>query len=385
VTKIRSPSVWVMTKEYGPAIIGGLGTVATELTKALVASKWRANIITESLTRSRRFTKLKGRTILRIPVSNRFYNGMRFSYRPRSIKRITGRYFLRKPDVIHVHSLEFARAALLLKRKYRTPVVYTCHSLVTRSRGRHLRRKKNQDLLIRRASRIIVPSVWLKSLLRIKYPGAVSRTIVIPHGVKSVSSRSTTKPYRLMFVGRLIRDKGIESLIRSVSLLSAKKRQVRLTVIGKGSRNFSKRLKRIARKKGISSKIRWRGFVPHRKVQSLYKFHGAVVVPSRMESFCLVALEAMANGIPLVTTRVGGLKEFVNRRNAQIITKLNSKSIARAIEAMWKNPKRTRKRIRIAKMAAKRYSWRRTAAKYKSVFMRLQKRKRRPQKRVKSK
>ncbi|WP_161793385.1 glycosyltransferase family 4 protein [Cohnella kolymensis] len=384
MTKLRSPSVWVMTKEYGPAIIGGLGTVATELTKALKDSNVKTDVITASVHRAFRFTRGSRTAILRLPFSNRFYRGKRLTFRPHSIRRITARYLHRKPDVIHVHSLEFAQAALFFKRKYRIPVVYTCHSLVSKRGGRHTFRSKNQGKLLRRSNRIIVPSLWLKQQLRKRYPAAARRAIVIPHGVKSVSSRSGSKRYRLLFVGRLFKEKGIESLIRSVSLLSVKNRQVRLTVIGKGSRKYSKRLKSIARKKGISSKIRWRGFVPHKKVQRLYKAYGAVVVPSRKESFCLVALEAMASGIALVTTRAGGLKEFVNRDNAQIITGMNSKAIARAIQAMWDNPQRTLKRIRKGKLVAKRYSWRRTAARYKSVFIRLQKNKRRPLKRVKA-
>jgi glycogen(starch) synthase len=117
------------------------------------------------------------------------------------------------------------------------------------------------------------------------------------------------------------------------------------SVIGKGLPHYQKHLRDLARKLGIQSRIRWLGFLPHRQVQRLYASHGAVIVPSKQESFCLVALEAMANGIPLVCTRAGGLKEFVHHGNAQIIRSVNGKAIERAVQAMWRNPKRTRQRI----------------------------------------
>jgi glycosyltransferase involved in cell wall biosynthesis len=287
------------------------------------------------------------------------------------IQQTTARLFSGKPELIHVHSLEFAKAALLLKRQYRIPVVYTCHSLVSARSHSQMVRRKNQALLIRQADQITVPSYWLKNAIRKQHTGSASRITVIPHGVNAIIKGSRVRPYQLLFVGRLLPGKGIEALIRSVALLSVHNRQIRLTVIGKGSPKYQKHLRDLARKLGIQSRIRWLGFLPHRQVQRLYASHGALVVPSKLESFCLVALEAMANGIPLVSTRAGGLKEFVHDGNAQIIRSVNGKAIERAVQAMWRNPKRTRQRIIKAKVVAKRYSWRSAALQYKMLFSRL--------------
>jgi glycogen(starch) synthase len=372
VTKRRPPTVWVLTKEYSPHIIGGLGMVATELTKASSAAV-KICVVTRSRSRSVRLVKNNRVTVLRIPAHK---------FHVRGIRTATARYFSTKPDVIHVHSLELARAALWLKRKYRVPILYTCHSLSDTGKGMRQRRRKQQARLIRHAKQVVVPSRWLKNGVRTTFPGSVSKIRVIPHGVHSAARASRTDVHRLLYVGRLLRGKGIEPLIRSVSSLSARNRQVRLTIVGKGSSGYQRRLKALVRRKGIRSRIRWRGFVPHHKLRRLYATHGAVVVPSTKESFCLVALEAMANGIPLVSTRAGGLKEFVNPRNAQIISSITHKGITRAIRTMWKNPKKTRQRIAIARRAAKRYTWRRAAARYSAVYRRLQRQKRRTSKKV---
>jgi glycosyltransferase involved in cell wall biosynthesis len=255
--------------------------------------------------------------------------------------------------------LEFARTALFLKQKHRIPVVYTCHSLISMESGSRSYRSKLQHELIRQANKVVVPSMWLKREIQRRYSGVAFKIKVIPNGVSSFSQGTRAPSHQLLFVGRLVRSKGIEPLIGSIA---------RLSIIGKGSSSYRGRLAAIAKAKRVLSNIRWLGSLPHSRVQRLYTSYGAVVVPSTQESFCLVALEAMANGVPLVASRAGGLKEFVNSNNAQIITAVESRAISRAIEAMWNNPGRTRQRVANAKLVARRYQWRRIAGLYKMLF-----------------
>jgi glycogen synthase len=363
------PCVWVLTTEFAPYIIGGLGTVATELTRAMSRSRMEVRVISKSQSKTIRRSQNGWTVLLRIPATNKFFDFSAAAYRPAMIAQQAARTFSRKPNAIHVHSLEFAEAALLLGRKYRVPVVYTCHSLVSMEGRKWTRRSSSQERLIRRVNRVVVPSFWLKHQITKRHPGVASKIRVIPNGVRPVSKGTHAPPYRLLYVGRLIRDKGIEPLIRSIPGLSKKNRNVRLGVIGKGSPRYRSRLKSIARKQGVLSKIRWLGPLSHSKVQRTYSSYGAVVVPSKQESFCLVALEAMANGVPLVASRAGGLKEFVNRRNAQIIPVVKSNVISRAIEWVWKHPARTRQRVRIAKRVAAGFHWRKMALRYRHLFV----------------
>ncbi|MBJ8194057.1 glycosyltransferase, partial [Bacillus cereus] len=78
---------------------------------------------------------------------------------------------------------------------------------------------------------------------------------------------------------------------------------IHLTIVGKGKSMKSSRA--LTRRLGISKNIHW---IPNRKneeVLAMYSSYGAVIVPSKKESFCLVALEAMASGVPLVSTLSG--------------------------------------------------------------------------------
>ncbi|TJY43936.1 glycosyltransferase family 4 protein [Cohnella pontilimi] len=381
MTKRRSPYIWVMTREYPPIVFGGVGTVAAQLTKAFIRSNMTVNVVTKSATGSIHFSQQHGSGVLRIPEIKPYFHG--FAYQTRFFQRAADRYFSGLPDIIHVHSIEFAAAALWYKRKYRIPVVYTCHSLISNSR-KNAARKKSQNRLFRHADRITVPSMWLKRSILKEHAAAASKVSVIPHGVQSVSDGTKIAPLHLLFVGRIIKSKGIEPLIRSISILSARNKRVRLTVIGKGSAQYEQRLRTIASKAGVSRHIRWLGHLPHAKVQRLYSSYGAVVVPSQNESFCLVALEAMANGIPLVSTRAGGLKQFVNTTNARTIRSVDSQAISRAITAMWQDPNGTRQRAANAKRLAKRYSWPKRAMQYEALFDTLLKARRRAGQRVKA-
>lgn len=132
-----------------------------------------------------------------------------------------------------------------------------------------------------------------------------------------------------------------------------------------------RKIKALARKLGIASRIRWLGFIKPQQMIQLYPRFGAVVMPSSQESFGMVALEAMAHGVPLVTTRAGGLKEIVNANNAKIIPAVTARAIANAIELMLKHPQLTNQRVRNARATARRYTWHRAAAHYKAVFNQL--------------
>nr|WP_245203521.1 glycosyltransferase family 4 protein [Ammoniphilus resinae] len=360
-----------MSTEFEPYIIGGLGTVATGLAKALKKLKVKVKVITKGRSKSTASTKKKGIKIVRIPMNKRYYKQARASYRPKKTLQLINRLFPNKPHVLHVHSPEFAGTAVLFNKKHHIPILYTCHSLVSMEGSKHHKWSTLQALLFRHADKIVVPSTWLKKQIKKRFPSAASKILVIPNGVQVVSKGTKVPSHNLLFVGRLIKNKGIEPLIHSISKLSKKNKRVHLNIIGGGSQKYRKRLKKMAKKDGVSSKLSWLGALPHKKVLKLYNRNGAVVVPSKQESFCLVALEALANGIPLVSTRAGGLKEFVNERNAQIIKAVKAKEIAQAIKKMWENPQKTRKRIKQGKLTANKYNWKIIAKKYKNVISRL--------------
>lgn len=360
-----------MTSEYHPEIIGGLGTVATALTHALSSRYARATVWSASSSPNATKQQDRGISVLRLPRSPQYYQSKAFSYK--RIAELSAKYKLPRPHLIHIHSLEFADAALAFKRAHGTPVVYTCHSLID-AEGRTSKQRisrRLQEQLFRLADRIVVPSRWLQREVERRYPKTKGRTVVIPHGVSPVSGSSRVPLHKLLYVGRLLVSKGIDPLIEAVADVRRTHPDIHLTLVGDGPVRYRDRLRRLAASRGIASRVQMRGFLPHDRVKRLYRSYGAVIVPSRQESFCMVALEAMASGVPLISTRAGGLREFVYSSHAMIIRSTDRRAIAAAIRTVLANPELTKRRASAARKHARRYSWPATARRYAALFERL--------------
>lgn len=365
----RLRQLWVMTNEYHPNIIGGLGIVATQLAGTLARSGMKVTVICTS--RHNRYTSTfsgTGMHIIRLPQSPRYFRKTKGMYRANAVIEAARVARASLPDLIHVHSTEFAEAAVEAGKRYRVPLVYTCHSLS--STGIHSREGKRQGLIIRNARHVTVPSRWQSTEIKKWYPKARRKVVVIPNGVKRITHRVHGPLNKLLYVGRIIPSKGIEELIRAVGRLSRRSKTVRLTVIGDGPTPYTRRMRALVRRLGIAGRVRWVRHQAHGALLRKYATYGAVVVPSRKESFCMVALEAMARSVPLVSTTSGGLKEFVHARNAQLIRDVDDAQIARAISRMWKQPAKTDGKVAKARMTASRYLWPAIARRYRTLFER---------------
>jgi D-inositol-3-phosphate glycosyltransferase len=112
----------------------------------------------------------------------------------------------------------------------------------------------------------------------------------------------------ILFAGRVEPIKGIDVLLRAVALLGNEEGS-RLIIVGgdlEGSDEVL-RLRSLACELGIVDRVIFWGAVEQEKMPLFYNAANVCVIPSLHESFCLVALEAMACGTPVVASRVGGL------------------------------------------------------------------------------
>lgn len=352
--------LWILTTEYEPDIIGGLGTVATNLTKAYVNAGIHVTVLKAHRSNRFQISGKPGLRMIRLPINSSIP----------AINRFINKNGYRKPDGIHIHSIDFAGLAEYYRKTHRTPVIYTCHSLVAMEPRSKKSRKRSsrQELLLRISNRIVVPSRWEAGKLKAMYPFCAKKITVIRHGVNVRPMKRRIARNRLLFVGRLIRIKGLEPLLEAIASLKRKDKNVSLHIVGKGSKNYVKRLKSLSEKLDIRSNVRMLGYRSQKKMQTIYGSYGAVVMPSKTESFGLVALEALAGGVPLVATRSGGLSEFVNGTVAQTIPKVERKAIAEAIEKMWRNPSITDKRVSAGLKLASRFKWPQVARQYKKLF-----------------
>lgn len=139
----------------------------------------------------------------------------------------------------------------------------------------------------------------LQSRLRTK-----RNIMVIPNGIDT-AVMSTIKPSSkksdVIYVGRLMDFKNIDLLLKSIAHLKDEGKKLSCTIIGEGP--DSTRLQNIAKKQHIEKQISWLGFIEDSKdVYAYMKASKVFVQPSKREGFGIVAVEANACGVPVVTT-----------------------------------------------------------------------------------
>lgn len=120
-----------------------------------------------------------------------------------------------------------------------------------------------------------------------------------------------------VYTGRLLEWKGLHLAMLAIERLQAHAVPVRLTIIGDGPARAS--LQSLAGRLGIASRITWHPWLPHEQVQRQIPEHDVFVFPSLRDSGGMAVLEALAHGLPVVCTDLGGPADIVDSRSGRVI------------------------------------------------------------------
>lgn len=135
------------------------------------------------------------------------------------------------------------------------------------------------------------------------------RIACVPNPVAVVAERANTaRRNQLLFLGRLERDKGIFDLLEAVSALRASIPDIRLVCAGEGNLES---VAEYAKRLGIEDSVSLPGWIGPAEKQSLMSVATVFVLPSYAEGLPMSLLEAMAAGVPVVATAVGGIPDVV--------------------------------------------------------------------------
>lgn len=197
----------------------------------------------------------------------------------------------------------------------------------------HAKKRLN---VYKKMPRILVASKYMKERFLENGFGA-DKVFVIPHYTYIPDETETIYPAdgnKVLFVGRIDRYKGLDFLIKAVSIMHT---DVKLVVAGEGS--WAIKMKRLAEKINVSNKIEFRGWLSKEKIKELYIESSVVVFPSIWpEPFGLVGIEAMAYARPVVAYDVGGISDWLrDNETGFLVTPKDIKELARAIERILKN------------------------------------------------
>lgn len=231
-----------------------------------------------------------------------------------------------RPDVVHAHFWMSGRAALAAARPLGIPVVVTFHALgVVKRRHQGSKdtsppeRLATEQTLVRRADRVMATcSDEVFELLRL---GADSGALsVVPCGVDVDLFRPDVEPEprtpglrRLVVVSRLVERKGIGNVISALRDV----RDAELVIAGGPQLDRlsddpeAQRLMHLAREARVADRVQFRGRVGRSELPALMRSADVAVCVPWYEPFGIVPLEAMACGVPVVASAVGGLTDTV--------------------------------------------------------------------------
>ena len=236
-----------------------------------------------------------------------------------------------RPDIVHVHTYGTYQgfSALFGEALSGIPYVMTAHYHPTWSiwggEGRkRLRRTYDRFLassVLNHAARLIVQTHEEERLLREVEPKLPPVAIVPPGytplpaplgGAEAFRERYQVPGPYLLFVGRLASNKGLDVLLQAFERLVRAHPELTLVVVGEDGGVRDETISRAA-SLGLERKVRMVGFLEdERLLSSTYRDAELLVLPSEYEAFGLVLLESMAQGRPVVSTKVGGIPEVVD-------------------------------------------------------------------------
>jgi D-inositol-3-phosphate glycosyltransferase len=168
----------------------------------------------------------------------------------------------------------------------------------------------------------------------------------------------------LLFVGRIQPLKGLDVAIETLAALE--RRDAVLLVVGgasgrEGNREYA-RMIALSERLGVADRVHFIEPQPHHLLSTFYRAADVVLVPSRSESFGLVALEAAACGTPVVATAVGGLMSLIaDGVNGYLVPQRDAALFAARVTQVLDDPHLAARLSDEAVIRSQRYSWQHAA------------------------
>jgi glycosyltransferase involved in cell wall biosynthesis len=250
-------------------------------------------------------------------------------------------------DIIHAHWTAAGYIGGIIKLLIKKPLIITVrgsdvHGMNTNI-GRYFVRR-----VLKRADFVTAVSKNLGVQLR-KWGIDMRKVHVVPNGVdieqfsrrpKAVTRKNLElagNSKYVLYVGRLAPVKGVEFLIQVIPEVMNKRKQVRFILVGDGdSLHF---LQKLAIKLGVKEHVHFVGRQPQGKVAEYMAAADILVLPSLGEGRPNTVLEAMASGLPVIATRVGGVPEIVlDGVTGYVVPPRNTKELSEKISFLLKNP-----------------------------------------------
>ncbi len=341
------------------AEIGGMNIYVLELSKALAKKGYFLDIFTRSQSSdSPRIVQVNEHVrVIHVPA------GPEEPLSKKEIEKYIPEFtdyifsFVEKENIsyriVNCHYYLSGIAGVEIKKKYGIPLVMTFHTLglmknlVARSDEERESKERIQieQQLVKTADQIIATSETDAQYIEYLYDGDPEKIAVLTPGVnldlfkptdkieakKSIGANVDEK--LILFVGRIEPLKGIDVLLYSLKILLTARPELKVTVwivggdISNNEEEWPKELKKLSEIRealGIRTSVKFVGRKTQEELPDYYNAADLMVMPSHYESFGITAVEAMACGVPVITTDVTGVSRLIDKDHSILITSANN-------------------------------------------------------------
>ncbi|WP_442932469.1 glycosyltransferase family 4 protein [Micromonospora sp. NBC_01699] len=386
--------ILMLSWEYPPVLVGGLGRHVHALSVALAAAGHDVTVITRHADNTPYEEYADGVRIIRAPEDpvtfplatdsllawTMAFNHTLTRAALRANNTSTGY------DVIHAHDWLVAHTAINLKEHLDIPLVTTIHATEA---GRHqgwLPGDMNRSIhsmewwLSHESDRVITCSGYMRDQVNNLFNLPTTQIDVVPNGVEThrwQASAAAVAAARkrfagdgplVTFAGRLVYEKGVQHLIAGLPRLRREHPGLRLVIAGDGP--YRGELEADIDRYGVRGAVTMPGFLGGSDLPAMMAASDCFAVPSIYEPFGMVALEGAAAGAPLAVAATGGLAEIVQTGvTGMTFEPKDPDALADAVHALLVDSDRARQLARRARrMVADDYGWasiaQRTSATY---------------------
>jgi glycosyltransferase involved in cell wall biosynthesis len=169
--------------------------------------------------------------------------------------------------------------------------------------------ERSERLVLHAAAGVVVTSEWTRQVVLTRYAVPPGRVHVARPGTDRVTTPARPVPGQLICVGVVSQHKGQDLLVEALAALAG--RDWRCLLAGSLDRDpdFAERLRTRVRQLGYDRRIRLGGVLTGAELSQAYTTADLLVAPSRSETYGMTVTEALAHGVPVIATAVGGLPE----------------------------------------------------------------------------
>ena len=338
----------VVTNVFLPSV-GGIQIVTYEQCKRLLQKSFDVKVVTNRMQSPREYV-VDG-------ISVECYESMNTGFRlgiPYTIPTVASfpvfTRNIKDSEIVHAHGHPYLTSLIAgkLAKYYEKPFVLTQHNTFIDYNNIFNQVEKVNDLTVgketlRQAVKIVVVSNATKGYV-LSLGAKHSRVEVLHNGVDLDRFRplfrvreemrkklGISKDVKVVLtVRRLVYKNGVDTLIDAAKFAVRKKQNIIFIVVGKGPDMAS--VQKQIEHMGLEKNIKLTGFVADKDLHLYYNVADLFVLPSKSgEGLPLVALEAMACGLPVVATNVGGIGEIMMKNFGKLVPANNPEALAEAI------------------------------------------------------